>query len=247
MPHNASTRNTRPIATVNSKLDKHLAAYVAAASAAGVALLAATPQAEGEVVYTAVHVQINPVSTYQIDLNHDGINDFGLQRQEVFHSTLLTVIGDVTGNQVVRPADGNVSAAALNQGGPVGSHRQFASKTTYGGFFMAIVGGYGTQTAFDGPWANANNKYLGFKFLIDGEVHYGWARLSVTKFYVNLTGYAYETLANQPIPAGKESGTDENAAAGPAELTEPVSLMANLGMLARGADGLDLWRREEAA
>jgi hypothetical protein len=79
-----------------------------------------------------------------------------------------------------------------------------------------------------GSWKNKQNRYLGLKFLISGEVHYGWARLSETCGWLdleeNLTGYAYETIPNQPIKAGQEQGTDEP---GP----------DSLGMLARGAAG----------
>jgi len=250
MPHNSSTRQltpTRPRTTVNSKLDKNLAAYVLAATAAGTAILAASPKADAEIVYTPEHVLLKGSSTYQIDLNHDGINDFGLQMLPIFHSSMLLAIPDVNGNQVVRPPVGSNEAVPLNFGGPIGPNRQFASKTTYGGIFMALNGSYGSLTWFNGPWAKASNKYLGLKFLIDGEVHYGWARLSVMKRYSTLTGYAYETVANQPIPAGKESGTDITAAAYPGQLSEPLSPMAALGMMARGASGQALWRREEEA
>jgi hypothetical protein len=93
-----------------------------------------------------------------------------------------------------------------------------------------------------------HQKISGIKFLINGEVHYGWARLSITKSYYLLTGYAYETVANKAIPAGEEGGADGHAAAQPAELMkEPASPMATLGMMARGAGGLELWRREEDA
>ena len=212
-----------------------------------VAILAAATPASAEIVYTPEHVILKANSTYQIDLNHDGINDFGIQNLPIFHSSALLAIPEVTGNQVVRPAAGSLSAVPLNLGGPIGPNRQFASRTTYGGFFMVINGGYGTLTWFRGPWAKASNKYLGLKFLIDGEVHYGWARLTVMKGYSTLTGYAYETVANQPIRAGAESGADEAAAAYPDQLAEPVSPMATLGMMARGAGGLALWRREEEA
>ena len=56
-------------------------------------------------------------------------------------------------------------------------------------------------------------RYLGLKFLIRGKVHYGWARLNVTvgnsKITATLTGYAYETIPNNPIIAGKTKGPDE--------------------------------------
>jgi hypothetical protein len=71
----------------------------------------------------------------------------------------------------------------------------------------------GYSTAFDGTywglWApNEKNRYLGVKFLIDGQVHYGWARMNAELYfpYINalLTGYAYETTPNLPIRAGDE-------------------------------------------
>ena len=63
-----------------------------------------------------------------------------------------------------------------------------------------------------GSWVNVTNRYLGFKFKIRGATHYGWARLdvSVTNGTVvgTLTGYAYETIPNKPIIAGKTKGPD---------------------------------------
>jgi hypothetical protein len=57
---------------------------------------------------------------------------------------------------------------------------------------------------------------LGLKFVIHGKIHYGWARVSVTLAHQRqyddvsgtLTGYAYETIPNKPIIAGKTKGQD---------------------------------------
>lgn len=71
-----------------------------------------------------------------------------------------------------------------------------------------------------GPWAGkgkgARDRYLGLKFVVHGKVHYGWARLSVRLGHDRqledvsgtLTGYAYETVPNKPIIAGKTTGAD---------------------------------------
>jgi len=81
----------------------------------------------------------------------------------------------------------------------------------------------------NGPWVNVTDRYLGLKFKIDGKFHYGWARLSVQvpahemEIVATLTGYAYETIPNKAIIAGKEHGTDD-------ETEEP----ATLGRLALG-------------
>ena len=104
------------------------------------------------------------------------------------------------------------------------------------------------STAFSyGPWADVTNRYLGFKFLINGQIHYGWARMSVSKYLqsVTLTGYAYETTPNTNIIEGHTSGPEKADAVAPANLLTPAAEPATLGMLARGADGLSIWRREE--
>jgi hypothetical protein len=71
-----------------------------------------------------------------------------------------------------------------------------------------------------GPWAGkgqgVSDRYLGLKFVIDGEVHYGWARFSVTVEHHRqyddvsgtLAGYAYETVPDKPIIAGQITGSD---------------------------------------
>ena len=50
------------------------------------------------------------------------------------------------------------------------------------------------------------------KFKIKGKIHYGWARLSVDNFVnditATLTGYAYETIPNKPIIAGRTKDPD---------------------------------------
>ena len=87
--------------------------------------------------------------------------------------------------------------------------------------------------------SNVSNRYLGLKFTINGKTHYGWARLNVS-FQINqgrgtlkatLTGYAYETIPNKAIVAGRTKGPD-------VVTLEPASL----GHLARGASAIPAWR-----
>jgi len=64
-------------------------------------------------------------------------------------------------------------------------------------------GAWGKNRRLTGP-------YLGFKFMIGSEVHYGWARVAVKadlfSITATLTGYAYETNPNQMILSGFTSG-----------------------------------------
>ena len=58
-----------------------------------------------------------------------------------------------------------------------------------------------------GNWLNVTNRYLGFSFKINGKTHYGWARMNVQikglRIVGTLTGYAYETIPNKSIMAGR--------------------------------------------
>jgi len=240
MSQEGKLRHASPI---NAKLDKHLAAYVAAASAASLVSMAA-PQAQAKVVYTATNTQVTtPLS---IDLNHDGIADFELDfTQGIGHSFWPMVRPEVSGNAI---RGNNGAAAAGFLGVPVGPGGKFTTNSYYGrGVFMAGFFQY-SFSSFFGPFANATNRYLGFKFTIDGQTHYGWARMTVTNSLHNvvLTGYAYETTPNTKIIEGHVSGNSaENSA--PSDLLAPANQPATLGMLARGADGLALRRRDEPA
>ncbi len=227
----------------NSPLEKRLAAY--AAGAAGMAMLASVPPAEAEIVYTPVSVTIPP--SYQLDLNNDGIVDFEIYLYPVNHADLLQVALKVQGNAVKANKRGG-EAGALFHGAPIGAKQAFVSTNgTYGGIFMAAAGEYSRSYSF-GPWKQTINRYLGLKFLINNEVHYGWARLTVQAQFegrgtVTLTGYAYETVPNKAIRAGETSeGLGEETNLQP--LPEVAPSPATLGLLARGAEGLAIWRRD---
>ena len=94
----------------------------------------------------------------------------------------------------------------------------------------------------NGPWLNVSDRYVGFAFFISGKEHFGWARMSVTKFLFNNTarilGYAYETIPGKPIIAGDEGNSTE--------VTERVNEdSTTLGALAAGARARDISRRKE--
>jgi hypothetical protein len=215
---------------------------MAAAGAAGVGVLAMAQSAEARIVYTPANTTINNSAT--IDLNNDGIGDFAVGLHVIDKSLALAVGPLVAGNEI--KINGSWAGAGFF-GVPVGPGGKFAA--TNGGYsfglFMAFLGGYASTSNALGPWANVTNRYLGFKFLINGQVHYGWARLSVSSTLSNilLTGYAYETTANTPIIEGHTSGREK--ANTPSNLLVPSSQPASLGMLARGADALAIWRRDD--
>jgi hypothetical protein len=240
------------------------------AAAAGVSVLALAGASEGEVVYTETHQVTQTSFPLYIDLNHDGINDFMLRATYYAGSTGFEVGLDASGIASNRVAGKRVSgssgyffsaASALQAGTQIGPRGNFSVRFP----FMAVEHFNRIGSAYSdlGPWTGkgkgVRNRYLGLKFVVDGEVHYGWARLSVTLGHQRqlddvigtLTGYAYETIPDKPIIAGRITGPDvitEHTETGkitePAPLAAPVPTPATLGLLAKGALALDLWRRE---
>ncbi len=79
----------RAIIRLDWRLERKLIFY-AAASAAGVAILACSPPAEARVVYTQVWVPISPTSSVTLDLNSDGIADFQFSNRYRRNSTAST-------------------------------------------------------------------------------------------------------------------------------------------------------------
>jgi hypothetical protein len=209
--------------------------YSLAAAAAGVSLLALTQPAQGEVVVTRKTIAISPFDIAAgIDLNHDGITDFRFYNYSDFGSASLRVVG----GSVV----GTFYASALARRANVGPSAHFSSAQNP--FVRIERGGLGDGGMFVGNWGgNPKNRYVGVRFLINGQTHYGWVRLTVntsleTGITATITGYAYETVANKKITVGTAaaSASAENA------IAEPNG--PSLGMLARGAESLPLWRRD---
>lgn len=237
-------------------LERQLNLYALAAAAAGVGLLALAQPAEGEIIYTKAHKVIGPNTTFHLDLNHDGVTDFDLK--DVFSTTYsagafgrLTAIPAQKKNHIWgHTVSGRGFASALYAGVRVGPKGQFLP----GSGLMAATtfnGGLGDRPpATDvctAPWANVTNRYLGLRFVISGEVHFGWARLNVscnsnTQVSAVLTGYAYETVPNRSIVTGKKkgSGEDDSSSLQGQTFSRPA---ASLGRLAAGTVGLAAWRQ----
>jgi hypothetical protein len=234
-------RSARKPVTVSSSFHSRLNNYTLAATAAGVTILALAPLGEAEIIYERAKVHIVDNDSYSLDVTGDGTVDFiiGVGRGS---SSGGFVLPGQTGNEVVLSTRSSYFASALPRGAVIGPGANFGPPGEGGEwwmfrwFFSTPKYGY----CWGPEWRNS---YLGLKFMINGEIHYGWARLgdicSIRRQYTNLTGYAYETIPNQGIVAGKKKGEeeleDENLNDQTERMTEPVPSPASLGVLARGA------------
>jgi hypothetical protein len=229
---------------LSQALHKNLDNYALGARAAGIGLLVLSAPGEAKVVFTPAHVRI---SQFHLDLNHDGADDFLLQEASLAVSQTYQVFA-----LRVTPANpqnrvwgqGNY-ALALSGGVRVGSRFPIGGQSMVRDIYK--INSF--QTQFNGAWANdgkgQQNRYLGLQFQINGQKHFGWARLTVEipfggKPTALLTGYAYETIPGKPILTGQTHSIAEVR-----DFVAPAAAFPTLGALALGGSTLVAWRRED--
>jgi len=236
-----SSTRSRMISQVSSLLERRLSLYSLAASAAGLSVVTLAQPAEAKIVYTPANIDITQNGgLISFDLNHDGIPDFGLSNiythSSFQASGFLKAVQAQSANEVWDvTSKGFLCAAALPKNARVGPRGHFRKDPT-AGLAMAFSNMEGT---YFGPWRNVKQAYLGLKFVIKGKTHFGWARLkgnfNLFPYTATVTGYAYETIPNRPIIAGKTHGQDDM-----------VLQPASLGTLAAGSSASPK-RRDQGA
>jgi hypothetical protein len=203
---------SRTPAKLSVSVHHQLNMYALAVGAAGVGLLASAQRAEARIVYTPANVRVPANGVIGLDLNHDRTTDFKIGLVSSFPVAVL--IAEVLQTNEVWGVQSGTRwmAADLKAGNRIGKNSAFKNYSL--GLYMAIV----TQGNSAGPWIGQERAYLGLRFNIKGQIHYGWARFKVATqrghvpfIKATLTGYAYETIPNKPITAGKTTGPDANA------------------------------------
>ncbi|HEY7097880.1 MAG TPA: hypothetical protein VH437_14235 [Terriglobales bacterium] len=210
---------------LDPSLERRLLLYGLAAGAT----MVVAPQADAKVHYTLSNAVVECCTTFSIDVDHDGVADFLLQdayrtrvssvSSHLSYYNILSMNGMQPSNKV---GISSFVAAPLLKGQKIGSGASFTSR--------ALI-----ENSGDTRFRNVRNKYLGVRFVIGGEVHYGWIGFRrVFLYQVTLGGWAYETRPDTPIRAGDTGALESESI----DLTEPTSL----GMLANGHSATQNWR-----
>ena len=193
----------------------------------GIGIVFLALPAVAKIVYTPVNVAIAGNGRISIDLNHDGIVDFTIAANEgggwcVYDNTSLiyglATLFPATGNGVVA---GHGTVAPLPSGTLVSGSDTFQTQAQIERFHLAraLHGGppQGCVSGSQGWCVNSTGfcnatAFMGLAFKINGQIHYGWAYLSIyvspfsTIFKATLKGFAFETVAGQGIMTGATSG-----------------------------------------
>lgn len=198
-----------------SSVRQHLYRFAIATISVGVGLFTLAWPTEAEIVYTPVNITIGENSSYNLDLNNDGVTDFVISASQSpapcgpqgFQSPYDTV--------AETPASGNGAEgsppARLKKREQIGPNQTFyGGAGTMAWVFFCEYGSGGDSWIYESPGYIVGRKgYLGLMFQTNGETHYGWALLGVKLRFakddviVSLRGYAYETVPGKPIYAGQ--------------------------------------------
>lgn len=186
---------------LQSRISKYTAVAGAVVSAAG---------AQAQVVYTDVNPdyshdapQNNGVAVYPLDLNNDQTFDFLIVSRDTVtpNATVrLTIAAPYgAGNAVAgeNPA-GYDYALALDMNSMVDSTLNWIAATNTMAYNVDSANPYNEN------WNGVTDKYLGLKFVVGGNTHYGWARLDSYAIgdSIVLKDYAFEATPNVGILTG---------------------------------------------
>jgi hypothetical protein len=186
---------------LQSRISKYTAVAGAVVSAAG---------AQAQVVYTDVNPdyshdapQNNGFAVYPLDLNNDQTVDFVIASRDTVtpnatvRLTLAAPYG--AGNAVAgeNPA-GYDYALALDINSMVDSTLNWIAATN------TMAYNNNSANPYDENWNGVTDKYLGLKFVVGGNTHYGWARLDSYAIgdSIVLKDYAFEATPNVGIMTG---------------------------------------------
>ncbi|HRF76159.1 MAG TPA: T9SS type A sorting domain-containing protein [Chitinophagales bacterium] len=174
------------------------------------AFLTLANESQAAVIYNNIDDHTyTAIGWYGLDADDNGYPDFLMQAvsAEGGNWTFASAIGALSSSGYGNDAnmvvgylgDVHYYGSALNAGELIGPLSPFADNT-YNRAWLASV--YSGSTY--GQFGNTGDRFMGFKFDIDGSLHYGWARLNITLNPVTVTvkGYAYDDIPNNPIIAG---------------------------------------------
>lgn len=197
---------------MNKNVQKKLQAYAATAGAIAVSGAAADAQ--------IIHVDINPDTIvhdtvfYELDMDGAGGPEM---RFEV--GTYQASIGPINYAEIQMLGNNNNAIIGslysgayplpytLNAGDSIsGTSPNWQNATVNSGLqYLALTVGSSYALA---NWVGANDKYLGVRFMIGSNTHYGWVRMSVssTADSIIIKEYAYEALPGIGLTAGQLVG-----------------------------------------
>jgi hypothetical protein len=186
---------------LQSRISKYTAVAGAVVSAAG---------AQAQVVYTDVNPDYshdapenNGFAIYPLDLNNDQTVDFLVASRDTVtanaHVRFTLAVPYGAGNAVAGETPSNYDyALALDINTMVDSTLNWIAASN------TMAYNTDSNNPYNENWNGVTDKYLGLKFIVGGNTHYGWARLDSYAIgdSVVVKDYAFEATPNVGILTG---------------------------------------------
>lgn len=206
---------------MKSNFEQKLKSYTALAAG----MMPATGVANAQIIYTDLDPDISiSDSNYLLSLNNDTIPEFNIVHMGYFYysTSFLNIVGiqALSQNEILGDTtkvvygsytSTNFFPKALNKNDLIDADQKVWLDSNYAQLY--VKGVYGSTVVKYGNWQNVSDKFLGLRFKIGNDWHYGWARLTVAPNASSFTikDYAYESHPNKKILAGQTfSNINEN-------------------------------------
>ncbi|MCA6363391.1 MAG: T9SS type A sorting domain-containing protein [Bacteroidetes bacterium] len=221
---------------MNSSILKKLKAYSLAAGS-----LTAVSALQGQIVYTDINpdVSLNGPSNYNLDMDNNGqpelqfffyslvdsVSSVSMIYQVVFDNT--ATLGNLFQSYIAFPTP-------LNNGDSISPAATDWRDSSYfqGAQYLAVYNTYLNQSVSFGNWLGSTDKYVGIRFNINNQPHYGWIRLTIgaTANQLVVKDFAYRTSPGVGLTAGQTTvvGVAEQSAGIPSIHIYDRTLFVNL-------------------
>ncbi len=206
------------------ELHRRLNSYARAVGAAGVAILACSVPVDAAPVCKKLHIDLVGTGTYALNPAHQRVPPFNIA--ETYNNVSSLIFGWWNRGFFVPNWAGAIPLLGANNlpadvrsGASIGPGGNFAKGPSYGMLFTFGPLGNGTFNHHKGNLQFGQVNYVGFKFGVAGESHYGWVRIKVTfksrtdgkMGTMDIQGYGYEGTPNAAIRAGQCSEPEQTS------------------------------------
>jgi hypothetical protein len=181
------------------------------ATATGMGLPAFAENRPNAIVYTSANISFTgSVSRGKnIGIDFVGSGTVGISIRAYGHGNRTVNEGSWTFKSGQARWFGSAMPRALASGDRIGPHANFSGSNLM--LRSEWTDHPSSKHICFGPFQNAQSMYMGVRFSSFGETHFGWVRVSAhcgggkSRTYVagTITGYAYNTIPNEPIKAGQ--------------------------------------------
>ena len=188
--------------TTSLKLSKQLAKYGALTAA-----IVGVNDANGQsIIYTDITDYTAGIGdTFQFDLDNDGTNDFQINSDTGSFSSVNLFVAPLTAsNEVLGSGSSDYAYPfALTNGDAISSGAGSWFNNGFSNGFQSL----NYAACSFGNWCSVTDGFLGLRFNIAGNTHYGWVRLDVDGdgSVWTVKDFAYHDTADTPITAGQQA------------------------------------------